>query len=118
MVRGTVGVVNFWGSWCGPCREEQRGLEALWQEYRGRGVQFIGMNERDQKAAALAYLDEFGVSYPSLWDPDAAQSYRFKVRYMPATYVIDRSGRIAATIVGAIEDPGDLRALLDAELRP
>jgi thiol-disulfide isomerase/thioredoxin len=114
---GKVVVVNFWGSWCGPCRREQGPLEVLSKEYAPRGVRFVGINaRRDQKAAALAYLDEFGVTYPSVYNPDSSIAYDFRVRFMPATFVIDRQGRIAVEVIGALRSGPDLRALIDSEL--
>jgi len=117
ILSGKVGVVNFWGSWCGPCRREQGPLETLSEEYAARGVQFVGVNaRRDQKAAALAYLDEFNVTYPSVYNPDSSIAYAFRVRFMPATFVIDKQGRIAAEFIGAIANAAELRRLIDAEL--
>ncbi len=116
VLRGKIGVINFWGSWCGPCRREQPLLEQLSKDYANRGVQFLGINERDQKAAALAYLDEFKVTYPSIYNPDSSIAYPFKVRYMPHTYVIDRNGKIAAEIIGALFKESDLKDVLDREL--
>ncbi|HEX9774602.1 MAG TPA: TlpA disulfide reductase family protein [Actinomycetota bacterium] len=114
---GVVAVVNFWGSWCGPCREEQPRLEALWRRYESRGVRFVGIDtRRDQRAAALAFLDEFDVTYPSIYDPDSALAFAFGVRFMPATYVIDAEGRIAAYVIGALQDEDDMARILDAEL--
>jgi thiol-disulfide isomerase/thioredoxin len=116
ILSGKVGVVNFWGSWCGPCRREQGPLETLSKQYGAR-VQFVGVNaRRDQKAAALAYLDEFKVTYPSVYNPDSSIAYAFRVRFMPATFVIDRQGKIAAEFIGAIADANQLRVLIDAEL--
>ncbi len=117
LTQGAVAVVNFWGSWCGPCRREQPALEAMFKEYGARGVRFVGVNtRRDQRAAALAYLDEFEVTYPSIYDPDSSLAYRFGVRFMPVTYVIDKQGRTAALLIGALRDEVDLRKILDAEL--
>jgi len=114
---GRLTVLNFWGTWCGPCREEQPRLEAMWKRYRDRDVVFVGVNtRRDQKAAALAYLDEFDVTYPSLYDPDSAIAFAYRVRVMPATFVIDLEGKIAATILGAVRSAGDLTGILDEEL--
>jgi len=116
ILSGKVGVVNFWGSWCGPCRREQGPLETLSEAYGAR-VQFVGVNaRRDQKAAALAYLDEFKVTYPSVFNPDSSIAYAFRVRFMPATFVIDKQGRIAAEFIGAIANVSELRRLIDAEL--
>ena len=112
-----VAVVNFWGSWCGPCLREQPGLEALSKEYTSKPVQFLGINtRRDQRAAALAFVDQFNVSYPSVFNPDSSIAYAFRVRFMPATFVIDRKGKIAAEFIGAIQSMSELRALIDSEL--
>lgn len=117
LTQGKVAVVNFWGSWCGPCRREQPALEALWKEYGPRGVVFVGVNtRRDQRAAALAYMDEFAVTYPSIYDPASTVAHRFKVRVMPVTFVIDRHGKTAATLLGALRDEADLRTILDVEV--
>jgi thiol-disulfide isomerase/thioredoxin len=117
LLAGKVGVVNFWGTWCGPCRREQPALQALSKEYATKGVQFLGINaRRDQKAAALAYIDEFHVTYPSVLNPDSSIAFQFKVRFMPATFVIDRQGKIAAQVIGALRGESDLRALIESVL--
>lgn len=113
---GRVAVVNFWGSWCGPCRLEQPHLNALSKRYRHRGVFFLGVNVRDPKANALAYRDEFTVPYPSVYNPDAGVSYSFVVRLMPTTFVIDRRGRFAARVIGAVRRPEDLAGIIEDEL--
>ena len=116
ILSGKLGVVNFWGSWCGPCRSEQGPLETMSEQY-GSKVQFVGVNaRRDQKTAALAYLNEFKVTYPSVYNPDSSIAFDFRVRFMPATFVIDRQGRIAAEFIGAIQNSAELRAVLDSEL--
>jgi len=116
VLAGKVGVVNFWGSWCGPCRREQGPLETMSRQYGDR-VQFLGINaRRDQKTAALAYLREFDVKYPSVYNPDSSIAFDFRVRFMPATFVIDRQGRIAAEFIGAIVNAAELRAVVDSEL--
>jgi len=116
ILSGKVGVVNFWGSWCGPCHREQPFLETMSRQYGSR-VQFVGVNaRRDQKAAALAYLDQYNVTYPSVYNPDSSIAFDFRVRFMPATFVIDREGKIAGEYIGAILDVSTLRALIDGEL--
>lgn len=99
--RGRVALVNFWASWCGPCRREQPGLERLSQELEDRGVRFVGVNFQDDRAAALAYLDEFEVSYPSVADREGILAYRFGVPYLPATVLIDARGQMRYRLVGA-----------------
>ncbi len=65
-------VINVWGSWCPPCREEAPALQRVWEETRDRGVQFIGLNIRDNDAAAVAFEREFGITYPSITTADSA----------------------------------------------
>ena len=117
ILAGKVGVVNFWGSWCGPCLHEQPELEAMAKEFAAQPVQFVGINtRRDQRAQAIAFVDQFHVTYPSVFDPDSSIAFDFRVRFMPATFVIDRQGRIAAEFIGAIQSISELRAFIDSEL--
>jgi DsbE subfamily thiol:disulfide oxidoreductase len=101
LFQGNVTLVNFWASWCGPCRLEQPGLERLWGELQGQGVQFVGINFQDDRAAALAYLDEFDVTYPSVTDREGVLAYRFGVPYLPATVLVDARGEMRYRLVGA-----------------
>lgn len=112
LYEGKVVLVNFWASWCGPCRREQPGLSRLWEEYRDRGVQFLGVDFRDDEAAGLAYLDEFDVAYPSIADPTGIVAHRFGVPYLPATVLVDRSGTMRVRLVGA-QTETTLRGYLD-----
>jgi thiol-disulfide isomerase/thioredoxin len=103
--RGSVLVLNFWGSWCGPCRSEQPGLQLASTQLAGKGVRFVGVDVRDQRAAALAYEREFKTSYPSLYDPSAALTAKLGDQapsFQPATLVVDPQGRVGATITGAV----------------
>jgi thiol-disulfide isomerase/thioredoxin len=102
--RGDVVVLNFWGSWCGPCRQEAPALAALARHFRSSGVRFIGVDIRDGAQAAEAFERTFQISYPSLNDPNDEIALAFQRTVPPAgiptTLVIDRGGRIAARIVG------------------
>lgn len=102
-LEGSVVVVNFWATWCGPCRREQPMLSDLESELRDRGVRFVGVNYRDDGAAAIAYLQEFAVSYPSLADPDGGVAFLFEVPFLPTTIVIDAQGRLRFRVVGEID---------------
>jgi thiol-disulfide isomerase/thioredoxin len=113
--RGDVIVLNFWGSWCAPCRNEAPALGALARQMVGRGVRFVGVDIRDEPDAALAFMQDFNIGYPSFNDPNDQIALEFQGAATPAaipsTIVIDRSGRIAARIIGGITYDS-LKALL------
>ena len=98
---GQVLVVNFWATWCGPCRDEQPALQQVWRAYQDRGVRFVGVNFRDDAAAAAAWIDEFGVTYPSIEDPSGGWADDFGFLGLPDTYVADAGGTIRYLITGA-----------------
>lgn len=96
--RGQVVVVNFWGSWCPPCRAEADDLEATFGATRDQGVRFLGVNVQDGRDKAKAFERSLGVTYPSLFDPGNRVALDFEIppNSTPATVVLDRDGRIAA----------------------
>jgi thiol-disulfide isomerase/thioredoxin len=98
--RGSVLVVNFWASWCGPCRVEQPQLNRVARAYRGRGVRFIGINVRDSHGAAQSYAEEFKIPYPSLFDQAAVSAVRLQAFALPSTFILDRDGVMAYRLTG------------------
>jgi peroxiredoxin len=113
--RGEVVVVNVWGSWCPPCIAEAADLERVWDRTRSREVQFVGVNTRDQPAAARAHERRFGVSYPSIDDDGGRVLLAFRGTLppvaIPSTLVLDRRGRVAARVLGQV-GAGTLRGLV------
>lgn len=107
---GDVVVMNFWGSWCTPCRAEAPALASLARRYDGRGVRFLGVDIRDSTATAKAFLSTFHIRYPSLNDPGAEVALAFRGAVAPAgvptTLVIARDGRIAARVTGEVSYAG------------
>ena len=110
--RGSIVVLNFWGSWCSPCRLEAPGLEQTSKSYRDRGVRFLGVDERDNDAAGRAFVDEFGLTYPSADDPAGSLADDYEIFGMPTTFIIDASGRIRYRFIGYLQAP-ILRSALD-----
>ena len=102
--RGNVVVVNFWGSWCAPCRKEAPDLRRVATETYAKGVRFVGIDIRDNRDGAQAFEDSFHITYPSLFDPSSQQALAFgslAPRATPSTFVLDRQGRVAARFIGA-----------------
>lgn len=101
--RGKVIVVNFWGSWCAPCRAEADDLEETYQATRERGVVFLGVNVRDDRDKAKAF-HEGRTTYPSVFDPGGRTALEFDVppNSIPATIILDREGRIAMVLRRAV----------------
>lgn len=101
---GDVVVLNLWASWCGPCRAEAPALQQVYADSRNKGVEFLGINSRDQEAAAAAFEKNFGITYPSLVDDSGELQLAFHdsvpASSIPWTLVIDRDGLIAARILG------------------
>jgi cytochrome c biogenesis protein CcmG, thiol:disulfide interchange protein DsbE len=114
-LRGNVVVVNVWATWCDPCREEQPDLVKLAKEYEGRGVEFLGVDERDDLAKARAWVKEFDVPYASIVDESGAWADDFAFFGLPDTYVIDRSGTIRWAVAGQT-DAAQVRQLIEQVL--
>ncbi|HEX6330701.1 MAG TPA: redoxin domain-containing protein [Actinomycetota bacterium] len=101
-MRGQVVVVNFWASWCIPCRQEHPALLRAWERYRERGVVFVGVNFEDTEEAALAYAEEQGGDWPLVTDPGSRTAIDFGVFGVPETFVVAPDGTIVAKEIGAV----------------
>ena len=93
-LRGQVVLVNFWATWCGPCREEMPRLDVLYQKYHKSGFVLLGVNVDDDPRTALATAAKLNVSFPVLLDTDKKVSKLYDLNTMPSTVVIDRDGKM------------------------
>jgi thiol-disulfide isomerase/thioredoxin len=92
--RGKVVMLNFWASWCGPCRTEMPLLDEMYKRYNKAGFELYGVNVEQDTAAAKKLIADLGVTLPVLYDPDSKVSKLYKVDAMPTTVVIDKKGEV------------------------
>lgn len=114
--RGKVVVVNFWASWCQPCRLEAPVLEKAWRQYKDRGVVFVGVDYVDTETEARAYLQEFDITYPNGPDIGTETSRKYHIQGVPETYFVGRDGMLYGNHIGPI-DERTLSAKLDDLLK-
>jgi cytochrome c biogenesis protein CcmG/thiol:disulfide interchange protein DsbE len=115
---GRVLVVNFWNYDCPPCRQEQPVLQAAWTALRGKGVSFVGVMFvggvpawPDDRIAARAYLQTYGVTYPAIVDEGSSIAERFAIQGIPTTVIADRTGHLRFRILGMAR-PGQIQQLV------
>ena len=109
---GNVLVINVWADWCAPCRREQPMLVRLADRYRDDGVRFLGINYQDDRDAARAWIREFRVRYPSLFDPSGRSAADLGFPALPDTYVVDPGGTIRWVVYGETDEQ-ELSRMID-----
>jgi len=104
-LRGKVVLVNFWATWCPPCRKELPSMERLWQQFRDRGLVVLGVNVAEDPGVVFAFANglEPPLSFPLLLDENATVTQSWPVRGLPTTYLVDKQGRLAFGAVGGRE---------------
>ncbi len=104
-LRGQVVVINFWASWCPPCREEAAYLESAWREHRDRGVIFLGVDYIDTETEALAYIAEFDITYPNGPDLGTRISQAYRIQGVPETFYVGKDGTLRGVKIGPLVAP-------------
>ncbi|HHB91114.1 MAG TPA: TlpA family protein disulfide reductase [Anaerolineae bacterium] len=99
-LRGKAVVLNFWATWCPPCRAEMPELQAAWEAYGAGGLVVLGVNQAEDAATVQAYLDELGLTFPVVLDTQYEAASLYSVNSLPTTYFIDREGIIRDFVVG------------------
>lgn len=112
--------LNFWATWCPPCREEMPSMQTLYDELSDEGLEILAVNVLESDAVAADFIDEFGFTYPVLMDRDGRTMLRYGVRAYPTTYFIDREGYVIGARPGFHDWAGPgmiegMRALLEAK---
>lgn len=106
---GHVTVINIWGSWCPHCREEAPALAEASKDYASKGVLFLGIDAEDDDASARSYASSYGITYPSLADPDERFLLDLKsfvpAEGVPSTLIVDAGGKVAVRVIGGITEP-------------
>jgi cytochrome c biogenesis protein CcmG/thiol:disulfide interchange protein DsbE len=119
-LHGRVRVVNFWATWCIPCKAEAHTLERFWQRYRGRGVVFVGVDYNDVSSDALRFARKRGLTYTMVRDPSGKIAGSYDVAAVPETFVIGKRGQLVEHFIGSIDSGDEKTAFartLDGALR-
>ena len=104
-LRGKVVFLNFWASWCPPCRAEAKDLEATWQRFKDQDIVFVGVNIQDKESNAKEFINEFGITFPNARDVTGRVAVDYGVWGIPETFFIDTEGRITYKHVGSLGWP-------------
>ncbi len=111
-LQGQAVVLNFWASWCPPCRAEMPELEQAYQDNKDQGLVVLGVNQGEQQAIADAFMQRFALTFPVVLDQELVASRYYKVNSLPTTFFIDRNGIIRGQVTGQVNT-----ALLNEKLR-
>lgn len=101
--KSKVVFINFWASWCGPCRKEMPAMEKLYNKYKKKGFVILAINYMEKKEKAKSFIEEMQLTFPALLDLDGSVSKLFKVYALPSSFFIDKKGRIRGVAYGARE---------------
>jgi len=120
-LRGRAVVLNFWASWCIPCKEEAPFLDQVWRGHRDRGLVVVGVDANDFRSDARSFMRTYGLTFPVVYDGPGKTLGRYGVTGFPETFVLDREGRVVDAFIGAVnsdEDRARLRAAVERVLSP
>jgi cytochrome c biogenesis protein CcmG/thiol:disulfide interchange protein DsbE len=114
--RGRVVVINFWASWCGPCRDEAPDLQAVWERYRDQGVLVLGIAYTDTESGARAFMAQYGQDYPNGLDLGTKISDQYNIQGVPETFIVRADGTISDFFIRPVRQ-AELSAAIERALR-
>ena len=118
-LKGKVVFLNFWATWCGPCRIEMPSMESLYNRFKDRGFEMMAVNCMEGQDDVLDFMTDNGLTFPVLLDEDGRVSGAYGIQAIPTTYIIDREGKIIMRLVGSIDwDTEKIHAAFDSLLGP
>ena len=101
-LKGKVVFLNFWATWCGPCRDEMPSMEILYKRFKDEGLEILAVNCQEGQEQVIAFMTDYGLSFPALLDVDGRVSGAYGIQAIPTSFLIDRDGRIILRLVGSI----------------
>lgn len=115
-LRGKAVLLNFWASWCLPCKEEAPRLQKGWERWQGKGVVFVGVDAQDLRSDARRFLRRYGITYPSVYDGNGSTLGRYGVTGFPETFFVGRDGRLVGERVQGVISEDQLNGGIEAAL--
>jgi thiol-disulfide isomerase/thioredoxin len=101
-LRGKVVFLNFWATWCGPCRAEMPSMETLYGRFKDRGLEILAVNLQESPRQVSAFMEQWGLTFPAALDSRGSVGGSFGIMAIPTTYIINREGRIIARVMGSL----------------
>ncbi|MDR0688886.1 MAG: TlpA family protein disulfide reductase [Spirochaetaceae bacterium] len=101
-LRGKVVFLNFWATWCGPCRAEMPSMEALYRRFKDQDLEILAVNVQESLRQVTAFMDQWGLTFPAALDSRGSVGSAYGVMAIPTTYIVNREGRIIARVVGSL----------------
>ena len=102
-LKGKVVFLNFWATWCGPCRSEMPSIEVLYNDYKDRGFEVLAVNSGEKESEVLAFMKASKLTFPAALDEDGRVSRNYGIQAIPSTFLIDREGKIILRMIGSID---------------
>jgi thiol-disulfide isomerase/thioredoxin len=101
-LRGKVVFLNFWATWCGPCRAEMPSMETLYRRFKEQGLEILAVNLQESPKGVSAFMDQLGLTFPAALDQRGSIGAAYGVMAIPTTYIVDRNGGIIARVTGSL----------------